>query len=126
MDKEQISEINAHIKAALKQWSDICLMSEADQWAFLLDYDSMDAMNVSYLFQHVCSNIGIKAGVINLNNVEDLGKRLRQLVIDMTGIDPHHVFDEMEQTPQSNCGIKNEDENGKEQETSPVGDGKLS
>lgn len=115
MEGKQIQEINAHIKTALKQWSDICLLSEADQWAYLLNYDSMDAMNVCCLFQHVCSNIGIKAGLIDLNNVEDFGNRLRQLMIDMTGLDPHKVLGETES-----------DENGKEQETSPVGDGKLS
>ena len=115
MKQKQIQEINAHIKAALKQWSDICLMSGADQWAYLLNYDSMDAMNVCYLFQHVCSNIGIKAGVIDLNNTEDFGNRVRQLMIDMTGLDPYKVL-----------GGNESDENGKEQETSPVGDGKLS
>lgn len=115
MRMEEISKINKHIKDGLEHWSNICLMSEADQWAYLLDYDSMDAMHVCYLFQHVCSNIGIKAGVINLNNVEDFGKRLRQLMIDMTGLDPHKVLDET-----------GSDENGKEQETSPVGDCKLS
>ena len=115
MEGKQIQEINAHIKAALKQWSDICLKSEADRWAFLLNYDSMDAMNVCYLFQHVCSNIGIKAGVININNVADLGKRLRQLMIDMTGLDPYKVL-----------GGNESEENGKEQETTSVGDGKLS
>lgn len=115
MNGKQIQEINAHIKVALKQWSDICLMSEADQWAYLLNYDSMDAINVCYLFQHVCSNIGIKAGVINFNNVDDVGKRLRQLVIDMTGLDPYKVL-----------GGNESDENGKEQETTSSGDGKLS
>lgn len=111
MEGKQIQEINTHIKAALKQWSDICLMSEADQWAYLLNYDSMDAMNVCYLFQHVCSNIGIKAGVIDINNTEDFGNRLRQLMIDMTGLDPHKVL-----------GGNESDENGKEQETTSSGD----
>ena len=111
MEGKQIQEINAHIKAALNQWSDICLLSEADQWAYLLNYDSMDAMNVCYLFQHVCSNIGIKAGVIDLNNTEDFGNRLRQLMIDMTGLDPHKVL-----------GGNESDENGKEQETTSSGD----
>jgi len=111
MEGKQIQEINAHIKAALKQWSDICLLSEADQWAYLLNYDSMDAMNACYLFQHVCSNIGIKAGVIDLNNTEDFGNRLRQLMIDMTGLDPYKVL-----------GGNESDENGKEQETTSSGD----
>lgn len=112
MEEKQIQEINAQIKAALKQWSDICLLSEADQWAYLLNYDSMDATNVCYLFQHVCSNIGIKAGVIDLNNTKDFGNRLRQLMIDMTGLDPHKVL-----------GCNESEEHGKEQETSPSGNG---
>ena len=108
---KEISKINKHIKDGLEHWSNVCLMSEADQWAYLLDYDSMDAMHVCYLFQHVCSNIGIKAGVMDLNNAEDFGNRLRQLMIDMTGLDPHKVL-----------GGNESDENGKEQETTSSGD----
>lgn len=127
MEKEEaIKEINQAIRDGLNQWADIALEAEDKQWAVYLDYFPRDLMNVCYLFMHVSSNIGIKAGRVNLENTAKFGERVRQLVIDMTGIDPHHIFDDMKQMPQSDCGAKNEDKNGKEQETSPVGDGKLS
>jgi hypothetical protein len=113
--EKQIQEINSHIKAALNEWSDICLKSEADQWAYQLNYNDMDVMNVCYLFQHVCSNIGIKAGFINEKNTVEFGNRLHDLVMDMTGVDTRHVFDE-----------KQSIEHGKEQETSSNGNSHLS
>ncbi len=127
MEKEEsIKEINQAIRDGLNQWADIALEAEDMRWAVDLNYFPRDLMNVCYLFMHVSSNIGIKAGRVNLENTAKFGERVRQLVIDMTGIDPHHIFDDMKQKPQSNCGAKNEDKNGKEQETSSAGDGKLS
>ena len=46
-------------------------------------------MNAVYIFQHVASNIGIKAGKIDEETAKVLGHQLRKLVIDMTGYDPH-------------------------------------
>ena len=40
----------------------------------------------------MASNIGIKAGRIDENRVVEYGQRLRQLVIDMTGYDPHEFW----------------------------------
>jgi len=51
-------------------------------------------MNATYLFQHVASNIGIKNGIITEANVEAFGTRLRQLIIDMTGYDPHAILEQ--------------------------------
>lgn len=93
-EKEQIKEINQHIKDGVAQWANICLTADADKWAFYLNYDKDDVMNVILLFNHVCSNIGIKAGIIKENEALEFGGRIRQLAIEMTGIDPHHAFDE--------------------------------
>ena len=127
MEKEEaIKEINQAIRDGLNQWADIALEAEYKQWAVALDYFPRDLMNACYLFMHVSSNIGIKAGLVNIENTAEFGERIRQLVIDMTGIDPHHVFDDMKQTSHSNCETKNESRHGKEQETSSSGNGKLS
>jgi hypothetical protein len=40
----------------------------------------------------VASNIGIKAGHIDEKKAVEYGQRLRQLVIDMTGYDPHEFW----------------------------------
>lgn len=124
--QEAIKGLNQAIRDGLNQWADIALEAEYRQWAEDLNYFPRDLMNVCYLFMHVSSNIGIKSGRVNLENTEEFGERIRQLVIDMTGIDPHHVFDDMKSTPQSNCGTKNEGKHGKEQETPSSGDGNLS
>ncbi len=113
--QEAIKEINQAIRDGLNQWADIALEAEDKQWAVDLNYFPRDLMNVCYLFMHICSNIGIKAGRVDLENTAKFAERIRQLIIDMTGYDPHHIFDE-----------KQSDEHGKEQETSPVGDSQLS
>ena len=86
--EEVIKEINFAIRDSLNKWSDIMLESEVDQWAYNLNYFPRDLMNAVYIFQHVASNIGIKAGLIDEEKAEEYGKRLRQLVVDMTGQDP--------------------------------------
>lgn len=104
MEREKaIKEINQAIRDGLNQWADIALEAEDKQWAVDLNYFPRDLMNVCYLFMHVCSNIGIKAGRVDFENTDKFGERIRQLVIDMTGYDPHHIFDE-----------KQSEENGKE------------
>ena len=59
--KAQIAEINKHIRDGINQWADIMLTADADQWAYDLTYFPRDLMNATLIFQHVASNIGIKA-----------------------------------------------------------------
>lgn len=85
-----IREINQAIRDGLNQWADVALESEAKQWAVFLDYFPRDLMNATYLFQHVASNIGIKAGKIDEETAKVFGDRLRRLIVDMTGYDTHN------------------------------------
>lgn len=95
MEKEKaIKEINVFIRDSLNQWADVALEAEAKQWAVELNYFPRDLMNVTYLFQHVASNIDIKNGHISEANVTELGQRLRKLIIDMTGYDPHNGLED--------------------------------
>ena len=90
-----LKEINTAIRDGINQWADVMLESEVKQWAYRLDYFPRDLMNAIYIFQHVASNIGIKAGRISEQNTEEFGHRLRQLVIDMTGYDPHGILNDL-------------------------------
>ena len=90
-----LKEINTAIRDGINQWADVMLESEVKQWAYRLDYFPRDLMNAIYIFQHVASNIGIKAGRISEQNTEEFGQRLRQLVIDMTGYDPHGILNDL-------------------------------
>ena len=90
-----LKEINTAIRDGINQWADVMLESEVKQWACRLDYFPRDLMNAIYIFQHVASNIGIKAGRISEQNTEEFGHRLRQLVIDMTGYDPHGILNDL-------------------------------
>lgn len=90
-----LKEINTAIRDGINQWADVMLESEAKQWAYRLNYFPRDLMNAIYIFQHVASNIGIKAGRISEQNTEEFGHRLRQLVIDMTGYDPHGILNDL-------------------------------
>ena len=92
--EEEIKELNKHIKYGIEQWANICLETEAHQIAYFLDYDETDIMNVCYLLQHVCSNIGIKSGLIDEDKAVEFGERLRSLVLDMTGTDTRIVLDD--------------------------------
>ena len=88
--QEAIKEINQAIRDSLNKWADIALEAEAGQWAVDLNYFPRDLMNVTYLFQHVASNIGIKACRIDEEKAVEFGNRLRRLIVDMTGYDTHN------------------------------------
>ena len=96
MIAKQIAEINQHIRDGVNQWADTMLMADADQWAVYLNYYPRDIANACMIFQHICSNVGIKAGRIDAQKAEEYGKRLRQLVIDMTGYDSADIVKGME------------------------------
>lgn len=91
MTDKQIKYINDGIRSSLDSWATVALAMEAMNEAHRLDYSPRDIMSAIYLFQHVASNIGIKAGVIDEEKAVEFGNRLRQLAIDMTGIDPHDI-----------------------------------
>jgi hypothetical protein len=91
-EQARIAEINLHIRNGIAQWSDIMLLADADNWAVKLNYYLPDLMNAVLIYQHVASNIGIKAGRIDEQKAVEFGNRLRQLVIDMTGYDPHEFW----------------------------------
>lgn len=84
---KDLKEINQAMRDGINQWADIMLEAEAKQWAYHLKYFPPDVFNATYIFQHVLSNVGIKAGKIDEQKAVEYGKRLRQLVKDMTGID---------------------------------------
>ena len=95
-DKENganFAEANVKIRDGIGMWAEIMLMSEADGWAYKLNYFPRDIMNAVYIFQHVLSNVGIKKGIIDEEKAVVFGKRLRELVKDMTGYDPVAFFD---------------------------------
>ena len=89
--KAQIAEVNKHIREGINQWADIMLTADADQWAYDLTYFPRDLMNAVFIFQHVASNIGIKNGHIDEAKAVEFGNRLRELIKDMTGYDPHEL-----------------------------------
>ena len=95
--QKQIAEINQHIRDGVNQWADTCLMADADRWSVYLKYFPRDIVNACMIFQHICSNVGIKEGRIDEAKAMEYGQRLRQLVIDMTGYDPTDIVSNMNQ-----------------------------
>lgn len=89
--KQAIEEINKQIRAGLNDWADVMLESEVKLWAAALNYYPRDIMNAVYIFQHVLSNVGIKNNIIDEKKSVEFGKRLRELVKDMTGYDPAKI-----------------------------------
>ncbi len=93
MDEKQIETINQCICDAINDWASIMVESEASHWAYYLNYNKHDLMNAVYIFNHIAANIGIKNGCIDGENCAKFGERLRDLIIDMTGFDPHKTQD---------------------------------
>lgn len=89
--KLMLEEVNQHIRKSIEFWAGTMLQSEADQWAYYLNYGTDDLLNAVYILQHVASNIGIKNGTITEKNVEELGLRIHDLVLAMTGYDTHKL-----------------------------------
>ncbi|MBQ1574892.1 MAG: hypothetical protein IIZ78_27505 [Clostridiales bacterium] len=96
--QKKIAEINTNIRNGINYWADFMLLADADEWAVHLKYYPRDIVNACMIFQHICSNVGIKALRIDEQKAEDFGKRLRQLVIDMTGYDPADIVRQMKKT----------------------------
>lgn len=94
-EKKALAEINKGIREGINHWADIALEAEAKQWAYALTYYPFDLMNATYLFQHVASNIGIKNGHIDEEKALILGYKLRLLIVEMTGYDPHGILDDL-------------------------------
>jgi len=94
-EQDALKEINTAIRDGLNQWADVMLESEAKQWAYKLNYFPRDIVNACLIFQHICSNVGIKKGLIDEQKAVEYGERLRQLVIDMTGYDPHGILSDL-------------------------------
>lgn len=81
--KEDIKEINKHISDALKQWSDIMLLSDSDEWSYCLEYSDEDVLNALYIFNHVAQNIAIKNGWYKdeediFNKITDLRLQIKE------------------------------------------------
>lgn len=88
---KNIAEINQHLRDGVDSYATTMLMADADEWAVFLNYFPRDVANACLIFQHVCSNVGIKAGRIDAEKAVEFGRRLRQLVMDMTGFDPVEI-----------------------------------
>lgn len=92
---KQIYEINESLRGLIQSTSDFMINADADAWSYLLKYYPEDVVRVTLIFQHVCSNVGIKSKVIDDKNAHELGERLRNLVKDMTGLDTIEIIEKM-------------------------------
>lgn len=79
--KEDIKEINKHISDALKQWSDIMLLADSDEWSYRLEYIDEDMLNALYILNHVAQNIAIKSGWYK--DEEDIFSKITDLRIQI-------------------------------------------
>lgn len=84
---EKIKEINWHISEALKQWSNVMIKADADQWAYFLEYSDEDMLNALFIFNHVWQNHGIKAGILNNENALEKMEKFKRVVMETFGVD---------------------------------------
>lgn len=86
-NKSSIKKINKEIKDALKFWQEMLLISDADMWAYMLDYSEEDLLNALYIFNHVAQNIAIKNGYFTEENVEEKMAKYREGIKEGFGFD---------------------------------------
>ena len=82
-----IKEINKEISGALRFWQDTLLLSDADEWAYYLEYSDEDLFNALYIFNHVAQNIAIKTGLFTDENAEAKITKLREGIKEAFGFD---------------------------------------
>ena len=87
MNQDQIKEANQHISDALKQWSGIMTLADADQWAYHLDYSDRDLLNALLIFMHVWSNRAIKTEQLTEENAAEKTHEFTHAVYNTFGID---------------------------------------
>lgn len=101
----EVKEINQHISDALKQWSDIMVLADADKWAYFLEYSDLDALNVIFMMNHVLQNKAIKSGYFKSpEEAYEKALSFKQAIKDVYGIDTVELTEKC-------LGIKKE-ENG--------------
>lgn len=94
---EELREINKHISDALKQWANICIMSDAENWSIEYEFTEDDVMNVVHIFNSVISNVGIKKGLITEENAFKVGFGIYDFVSKYTGVDTRKFYRELKE-----------------------------
>jgi hypothetical protein len=88
LDDKAIKEVNSHISDALKQWADIMLLADADNWAYNLEYSDKDVFNAVFIANHVLMNRAIKSGHINTEDkAVEMACEFRDSIRKYSGID---------------------------------------
>ena len=96
LDNKAIKEVNSHISDALKQWADITLLSDADNWAYKLEYSDEDVFNAVYIANHVLMNRAIKSGhIANETDALRMGTELKNAIRKYCGIDTIELSKEL-------------------------------
>lgn len=94
---EELRGINKHICDALKQWANICIMSDAENWSIEYEFTEDDVMNTVFIFNSVISNVGIKKGLITEENAFKFGFGIHEFVSKYSGIDTHKFTKELKE-----------------------------
>lgn len=95
--KEELREINKHISDALKQWANICIMSDAEDWSYEYEFTEDDVINAVHIFNSIIANFGIKKGLITEKNASKFGFGIYGFVSKYTGVDTRKFYRELEE-----------------------------
>lgn len=94
---EELREINKHISDALKQWANICIMSDAKNWSYEYEFAEDDVINAVHIFNSIIANFGIKKGLITDKNAFKFGFGIYDFVSKYTGVDTRKFYRELEE-----------------------------
>lgn len=84
---DMIKEVNKEISEGLAHWQEILNLTDADEWAYYLEYSDEDLFNALYIFNHVAQNIAIKKGLFTDENAEAKITKLREGIKEAFGFD---------------------------------------
>lgn len=95
--KELLRDFNKHISDALKQWANICIMSDAENWSYEYEFTEDDVMNAVFIFNSVISNVGIKKRLLTEENAFKFGVGIHEFVSQYAGVDTRKFAKELEE-----------------------------
>lgn len=82
-----IESIQTELPQSLSMWQDILLHSDADEWAYELNYTDEDLLNALYIFSHIATNKAIKSGFLNEKNALAVGAQFKRECLKAFGFD---------------------------------------
>lgn len=95
--KEKIQEIQDNFEESLDTWAKILIDFEIGIEKYKITptkYSDDAVMDATILFRHVLFNVGFHKKTMHMENVENFGNELRDIILKYTNIDSRTFYDD--------------------------------